>query len=212
MGSLENFVQSGKKCIGIAANYHCFLKANNRPKSDVPDLFLKPTTSYITEGQKIVIPKGFTTINEEIELGVIIGKTCKHVSEQEAFDYVGGYCAALDMTAICQIKPKGSWTLGKAFDTSCPVSKFIPKTKVSDPHNVELWLNINGKEQQRGNTRDLVFKIPYLISYLSRYFTLEPGDLIITGTPARVGAVKKGDIIEAGLEGIISFRFEVDAE
>ncbi|CAG9772658.1 unnamed protein product [Ceutorhynchus assimilis] len=212
MGSVENFVTSGKKCIGIASNYYSFLKAINKTKSDVPGIFLKPTSSYITEGQKIVIPKGFTTVNEEIELGVIIGKKCKNVSEQEAMDYVGGYCAALDMTAACQMKPQGSWTLAKAFDTACPVSRFIPKEKIPDPHNVNLWLKVNGEEWQNENTSDLVFKVPYLISYLSKYFTLEPGDLIVTGSPAGVRAVKKGDIIEAGLQGIVSVKFEVDEE
>ncbi|XP_066145349.1 oxaloacetate decarboxylase, mitochondrial-like [Euwallacea fornicatus] len=212
MASVENFVQSGKKCIGIAANYYSFLKAKNKTKPDVPIIFLKPTSSYITEGEKIIIPKGFTIVNEEIELGVVIGKKCKHVPEDEAMDYVGGYCAALDMSAMCQIKPDASWTLCKGFDTACPVSKFIPKEKILDPHNVNLWLKVNGKEWQRETTGGLVFKIPYLISYLSRFFTLEPGDLIVTGSPAGVGAVQKGDVIEAGIEGIVSFRFEVDAE
>ncbi|XP_068910668.1 oxaloacetate tautomerase FAHD1, mitochondrial isoform X2 [Tenebrio molitor] len=142
MTELCHFAQNGKKIIGVAANYKSLLKVLQRPTPQVPGIFLKPTTSYITEKQKIIIPGGFS-VNEEIELGVIVGKNGKHIQEDEAMDYVGGYCAALDMTATCQMKEArskgGSWTLGKGFDTSCPVSRFIPKNEIKDPHNLQLW-------------------------------------------------------------------------
>ncbi|XP_050293339.1 acylpyruvase FAHD1, mitochondrial-like [Anthonomus grandis grandis] len=212
MSSLENFVQYGRKVIGAGANYHSFVKYTGRSLPTEPEIFLKAPSAYITEGNKIVIPKGFTNVNEEIELGVIIGKKCKHVSEAEAMNYVGGYCTVLDMAAICQIKPNKSWAIAKAFDTACPVSKFIPKEKIPDPNNVDLWLNVNGEQWQKDNTKNLVFNVPQLISYISKYFTLEVGDLILIGTPAGVGAVKKDDVIEAGLKGIVTIKFEVDEE
>lgn len=215
MCSLENFHQNGTKCIGVAANYRSLLKVLNRPEPEVPDFFIKPVSSYITEGQKIVIPEGFS-VNEEIELGVVIGKKCKKAAECTAMDYVGGYCIALDMTATCKLgvarKTGGSWTLGKGFDTACPVSRFIPKSEIPDPHNVQLWCNVNGEERQNGNTDDLLFNIPYLISYISRHITLEANDVIITGSPPGMGPVKKGDIIEGGIKGGITIEFEVDAE
>ncbi|XP_019773687.1 acylpyruvase FAHD1, mitochondrial isoform X2 [Dendroctonus ponderosae] len=213
--SMENFVQHGTKCIGVAANYRSLLKVLNRSTPDVPDFFMKPPSSYITEGQKIIIPKGFS-VNEEIELGVVIGKHGRKVSECKAMDIVGGYCLALDMTATCRLglarQTGGSWTLGKGFDTACPVSKFIPKSQIPDPHNVELWCTVNGVEKQRGNTDDLVFNIPFLISYISEYITLEPNDVIITGSPPGMGPVTKGDVIAGGITGGESMKFDVDAE
>ncbi|XP_066252344.1 oxaloacetate decarboxylase, mitochondrial-like isoform X2 [Euwallacea similis] len=215
LDSLENFACRSTKCIGVAANYRSLLKILNRPEPEFPDFFIKPPSSYITEGQKIIIPKGFS-VNEEIELGIVIGQQCKNVSESKAMDVVAGYCIALDMTATCKLgtarKTGGSWTLGKGFDTACPLSRFISKGDISDPHNVELWCKINGEEKQRGNTKDLLFNIPFLISYISRYLTLEPNDIIITGSPPGMGPVKKGDIIEGGINEVASVKFEVESE
>ncbi|XP_050293338.1 acylpyruvase FAHD1, mitochondrial-like [Anthonomus grandis grandis] len=211
--SLENFVKNGTKCIGVAANYKSLLKVLNKPHPKIPDFFIKPLSSYITEGEKIILPKDFI-VNEEIELGIVIGQRCKNVTESKAMEYVGGYCIALDMTAISTLTPArqtgGSWTLSKAFDTACPVSKFIPKTDIADPHNVQLWCKVNGKEIQNGNTSDLLFNIPYLVSYISQYITLEPNDVIITGSPPGMGPVKKGDVIEGGIVGGVHIKFEVD--
>ncbi|XP_060526948.1 acylpyruvase FAHD1, mitochondrial [Cylas formicarius] len=213
--NLENFTENGKKIIGIAANYKSLLKVLNRGNPDNPPIFLKPSTSYINEGNKIIIPKGFS-VNQEIELGVIIGKKGKKIAVRDAMDFVGGYTVALDMTATDQMaKIKavgGSWTLAKGFDTACPVSKFIPKEKIPNPHNVNIWCTVNGKEVQKGNTNDLFFKIPELVSYLSKYFTLEPNDLIITGSPPGMSPVTKGDAIEGGIKDVVSIKFEVDEE
>ncbi|KAF5299472.1 hypothetical protein FQR65_LT01052 [Abscondita terminalis] len=179
-----------------------------------PTIFMKPSTAYITEEQCIKIPKGFS-VNQEVELGVIIGKKCRNVDESKAMDVIAGYCVALDMTATCQMKEARSkglpWLLGKGFDTSCPVSKFIPK-KCIDLNNVPLWSCVNGEVRQDGNTCDFIFSVPTLISYITRYVTLEPCDLIITGTPPGMGPVKPGDVIDAGIKEVIGFTVSVASE
>ncbi|GAB6023278.1 Acylpyruvase fahd1, mitochondrial [Chamberlinius hualienensis] len=180
---------------------------------DKPLIFMKPTTAYIEQGSPIKFPLGCSELHHEVELGVVIGKVGANISEEIAMDYVGGYALALDMTARDlqdEAKKKGlPWTLAKGYDTSCPISSFIPKSSITDPHNVNLWLKINQITKQNGSTKDMHFKVPYLISYVSKYFTLQPGDLILTGTPAGVGPVKSGDIIEAGIEGIAQITFKV---
>ncbi|CAH0559642.1 unnamed protein product [Brassicogethes aeneus] len=210
MTNLHDFAKNGRKIIGIAANYHELLKILKKPVPKKPGIFIKASTSYLVEGEEIWIPKEFS-VNQEVELGVIIGKEGKFIDECQAMDYIGGYCASLDMTATCQMQEArstgGSWTLGKSFDTACPVSKFIPKSKVRDPHNIELWCSVNSKERQRGNTDDLVFKVPFLISYISQYMTLQPNDLIITGSPPNMGPVHPGDVIEGGIKDVVDFRF-----
>ena len=190
----------------------------------------QPPSAFITVGQKIEIPLGCEEIHHEIELGVIINKKCKRVDKDTAMDYVGGYCVALDMTArdfqvwltnslIQQFifnntqneaKAKGHpWAMAKMFDTSLPVSPFIPLDSVPDPHNVSLWCKVNGETRQEGNTRDMIFNLPTLISFISQYFTLEEGDMILTGTPSGVGPVKQGDIITGGIPGVMEISFDV---
>lgn len=212
MTNLDLFVENGKKIIGVAANYRSLLKVLKREVPQVPEIFIKPTTSYITENDAIVIPNGFS-VNQEVELGVIIGKKAKRVKENEAMDYVGGYCVALDMTATCKMKEArskgGSWTLGKGFDTATPVSKFIPRSYIPDPYKLTLWCSVNGKMRQKGSTNDLVFNIPFLISYISKYITLEPKDLILTGSPPDMGPVKENDVIETGITDVVEVKFKV---
>lgn len=162
------------------------------------------------------VSEPFSKIAHEVELGVIIAKKCKNVSKSEAMQYVGGYCLALDMTAQCvmaDLRPKGlPWTLGKAFDTSTPVSEPLPLNMVTNPHNLQLWLNVNGNQRQCGNTSDMIFKIPELIEYISKYMTLEPYDLILTGTPGGAGQVSPGDSIECGLGDLVKMKFKVKGE
>lgn len=149
-----------------------------------------------------------------MELGVVIGKTGKDIPESSAMSHVGGYVLALDMsnrTRQWESKNSGMpWSLAKGFDTSCPVSKFLNPDQVPDPHNVQLWLKVNGQERQNGNTKDMIFKIPFLISYLSNHFTLEEGDLILTGTPKGVGPVKDGDVVECGMGQIVTMTFKAE--
>ena len=128
-------------------------------------------------------------------------------------DHIGGYCLALDMTdreKQSQLKKKGlPWSLAKGFDTSCPVSDFINKDVIPNPQDVEIWLKVDGNMKQKGNTKDMIFDIPSLVSWVSDYFTLEVGDLILTGTPSGVGPVKPGDVIECGITGVTTMKYEV---
>ncbi|XP_002070325.2 acylpyruvase FAHD1, mitochondrial isoform X2 [Drosophila willistoni] len=214
--NLTNFINDGKKIVGVALNYMDVVKARNVAVPTAPLVFLKPTTSYLQEGHPIVLPKVFTKVAYEVELGVVIGKQCKNVSEAEAMKYVAGYCLALDLTAQCNLvtaRAAGSpWTLGKGFDTSTPVSKFIPFDNVKDAHNLSLWLKVNGEVKQKGCTADLIFKVPAIISYVSQYMTLEPNDLILTGTPNGSDAFKAGDVIECGMADLATMKFQVCAE
>ena len=127
--------------------------------------------------------------------------------------YVGGYCLALDMTARDfqeEAKRKGHpWALAKMFDTSLPVSPLIPLASIPDPHDVSLWCKVNGETRQSGHTGDMIFSLPHLISYISQYFTLAEGDLVLTGTPAGVGPVSDGDVITGGIPGIVDIEFSV---
>ncbi len=152
-------------------------------------------------------------VDHEIELGVVISSTCKRVSEAEASKYIGGYLLALDLTARdfqSDAKKNGlPWALAKGFDTSCPVSPVIPVSAIANPQEVELLCRVNGQLRQKGNTADMIFNIPYLISYISSYFTLEEGDLILTGTPAGVGPIKSGDKIEGEIPNVVKFAFDV---
>ncbi|XP_023173599.1 acylpyruvase FAHD1, mitochondrial isoform X1 [Drosophila hydei] len=213
---LANFVFEGKKIIGVALNYMCAVKARNVPVPTVPIVFIKPTTSYLREGHPIVLPKVFTKVAYEVELGVVIGTRCKNVSKEKAMEFVGGYCLALDLTAQCNLTAAraagGSWTLGKGFDTATPVSRFIPKDAIEDPHMLPLWLKVNGEIKQKGCTADLVFKVPDIISYVSKYMTLEPNDLLLTGTPHGSDAFQAGDLIECGLADLATMKFNVCAE
>lgn len=178
---------------------------------------MKPTTSYIKEGQSIIIPAGCNEMHHEVELGVVIGSPGKKIPQNVAMEHVAGYVLALDMTARdwqSKAKSKGwPWVMAKGFDTSCPVGDFIPKERITNPHSLDIWLKINGNEKQKGNTSDMIFSIPLLISHISQHISLEPGDLILTGTPEGVGPVSKGDIITCGLgESITSLKIVVNSE
>ncbi|XP_018320057.1 acylpyruvase FAHD1, mitochondrial [Agrilus planipennis] len=207
---LKNFVKCGTKIVCAGANYRTAPNFKEKPAD--PVIFIKPVSSYILEGEKICIPEDFK-VNQEVELGVVIGKKCKNVSQSNVMDVIGGYCIAQDLTATNFLeKARGQglpWCMGKGFDTACPVSTFIPKEKIPDPHQIEIWCKVNGQERQRGNTKDFVFTIPELISYITQYMTLEPYDLILTGSPPNMGPIKPSDFIESGIEGIDESYFGV---
>ena len=159
------------------------------------------------------LPPGCDELHHEVELGVVISKTGASIAESNAMDYVGGYALALDMTARdLQNKAKKlgqPWTLAKGFDTALPVGRFISKTEIPQPDNVHLWLKVDGELKQDGNTQDMIFTIPYLISYISQSMTLEEGDFILTGTPEGVSEVKPGQTIACGLGDKIDMTFPV---
>jgi len=189
----------GPKIIGVAKNY---LGPETTPPSS-PIIFQKPLSSVITSKTHIRIPQG-TKVVHEVELGVLIKQKGSNVSLDRASDLIGGYCLALDMTAsdiIAEAKKEGlSWDIGKGYDTFLPLSEYLSPEKVKDPHNLDIQLTVNGELRQKANTKDLYFKIPFLIHYLSTIFSFVPGDLILTGTPGGISQVNPGDVLEAKLE------------
>jgi len=145
---------------------------------------------------------------------VVIGKKCKDISPSAVTDHIAGYTVALDMTdreKQTELKDKKlPWAVSKGFDTSCPVGEFVPKSDLTkDVQELGIWLKVNGELKQNGNTRDMLFPVADLISHISGIFTLEPGDLVLTGTPSGVGPVTSGDVITAGVEGCPDIEFTV---
>lgn len=211
--NVARFWEWGRKIICVGRNYaeHARELKNELPTE--PVLFLKPPTAYVKEGCPILVPHYSNNLHHEVELGVVLGKAGRDIPYSSAMEHVAGYALCLDMTARDaqdQCKAKGlPWTLAKAFDTSCPVSDFIPKERIPDPARLELWLQVNGVTRQRGRTAQMVFSVPHLISYISGVMTLEEGDLILTGTPKGVGAVREHDELHAGIEGVTDIRFTV---
>ncbi|XP_024084513.1 acylpyruvase FAHD1, mitochondrial isoform X2 [Cimex lectularius] len=207
-----NFIAQSKKIIGAGLNFKSVAKEKGIPLPTEPVLFLKPTSSFIQEDKDIEIPPNYE-VNHEVELGVIIGKKGKNIPRDEVPNYIGGYCLALDLTAMNKLqeawKQALPWTMSKSFDTACPVSKAISRECLPCPDKVTLWLKVNGTMKQEGNTSDMVFPISDLVSYISKTITLEPYDVILTGTPAGVGPIKSGDTVCAGLNNLISMKFLV---
>lgn len=213
MADIKEFVKICRKIICIGRNYVDHALELNNPIPRQPLLFLKPPSSLITEGKKIEIPGECSSLHHEVELGLIIGKEGKNIEENMADHHIAGYVLALDMTARDiqdDIKKKGHpWLLAKCWDTFCPVSDFIPKEEVVDPANLSLWLKVDGQLKQSGNTKDMLFPIPKIISYASGIMKLEYGDVILTGTPKGVGPVLSGQVIECGIAGLREMAFQV---
>ncbi|XP_065184870.1 uncharacterized protein LOC135815491 [Sycon ciliatum] len=211
---LKQFVQFGRKIVAVGRNYGAHAAELNNPLPKEPLLFLKPTSSYIEEGQAIKVPRQCQELHHEVELGVVIGKRCSGVDESSALSYVGGYTLALDMTARdlqSAAKKAGlPWTVAKGYDTFCPVSRFISCSELPRPDSATLWLSVDGQRRQHGNTNDMIFPIATLLSYISNIMTLEPGDVVLTGTPEGVSAVQPGSRIEAGLDGVLQVSFPVE--
>lgn len=213
--NFNRFVHWGRNIVAVGRNYrdHCEELGNAVPTK--PMLFMKPPSSYLEEGTgPILIPRGCQNCHHEIELGVVIGETCRDVPESDVLRRVAGYALTFDMTARDlqdEAKKKGNpWTLAKCFETALPVSRFIAKEELKDPSSVRIWCKVNEESRQDGNTSDMVFSIPNLVSYISRYFTLHPGDLVLTGTPAGVGPVRPGDTLTGGLGDILTMKFSVE--
>ncbi len=167
------------------------------------------------EGSPILLPRGVGEVHHEVELGVVIGGGGgADVTEERAMDLVSGYLVALDLTARdlqAEAKKKGlPWTRSKCYDTFTPVSSVVPKSAVRDPYNIDIWLKLDGQVRQKGNTKDMVHRIPKLISFVSSIMKLEDGDLILTGTPAGVGPLKAGQIVTAGLGDLVALKFDIN--
>ncbi|EKX39112.1 hypothetical protein GUITHDRAFT_160029 [Guillardia theta CCMP2712] len=212
---MAGFVGTGKKIVAIGRNYVKHAMELNNPVPSEPFWFLKPTTSYVTAGKPVIIPRGVDEIHHEVELGVVIGRGGKNIKSEEALSHVAGYCLAFDMTVRTwqdKAKQKGlPWTACKGFDSSLPVGSFLHKDLVKDPSNLTLWCKVNQVERQRGSTSLMIFPIPQLISAISSVHTLEEGDLILTGTPEGVGPVRRGDVLQGGIEELdVKVEFQVE--
>jgi len=197
-------------CIGLNYVDHCL--ETNAPIPTEPVLFFKSTTALCGPNDNVVIPKNSVKTDWEVELAFVIGKKASYVDEADALDYVAGYCLHNDYSEReFQLERGGQWAKGKGCDTFAPLGPFLATPdEVGDVNNLKMWLTVNGKTYQNSNTLNLVFKIPFLVHYLSQFMTLLPGDVISTGTPPGVGLgikpepvyVKPGDVIELGIEGL----------
>lgn len=196
-------------CIGL--NYADHAKETNAPLPPEPVIFMKSTTAIVGPFDDIMIPKNSVKTDWEVELAVVIGKKASYVEEAEAMDYVAGYVLHNDVSEReFQLERNGTWDKGKGCDTFAPLGPFLATPdEISDPHNLRLWLKVNGETMQDGTTSNFIFNLPHLISYTSQFMTLLPGDIISTGTPAGVGLgmkppiyLKAGDVVELGIEGL----------
>lgn len=196
-------------CIGL--NYASHAKETGAAVPPEPVVFMKSTTALIGPNDPIIIPKNSKKTDWEVELAVVIGTKASYVEEADAMNYVAGYCLHNDVSEReFQLERNGTWDKGKGCDTFAPIGPFLAtKDEVKDVNNLRLWLSVNGKMMQDGNTCDFIFKVPFLVSYLSQFMTLLPGDVISTGTPAGVGLgmnpqvyLHEGDIVELGIDGL----------
>jgi len=194
----EQPVRPGK-IICVAKNYRLHAEEMNEEVPEEPALFLKPPTALIPNRGVVELPPQSAEVHHEIELVVVIGKKGKWIDETEAMNYVAGYAVGLDMTARDiqrQAKAKGMpWAIAKGFDTFAPLGDIISPEEVPDPHNLPIRLTVNKEDRQLGHTSEMIFPISYLIAFASGIWTLEPGDLIYTGTPSGVGPVYHNDVL-----------------
>lgn len=196
-------------CVGL--NYSDHAKETGAAIPKEPILFFKATSAITGPNDDVVIPKGSTKTDWEVELAIVIGKKASYVSEAEAMDYIAGYCVHNDYSEReYQLERGGQWVKGKSCDTFAPIGPYlVTKDEVADVGNLRLWLSVNDKRYQDGSTSNLIFNVPYLVSYISQFMTLLPGDVISTGTPAGVGLgfnppiyLKAGDVVTLGIEGL----------
>jgi 5-carboxymethyl-2-hydroxymuconate isomerase len=201
------------KIVCLARNYLDHIRELNNEVPDQPVLFCKPGSSILENNGQVVIPSYSSDCHHELELAVLIGKNGKQIPEPEAMDHVRGYAVALDLTlrdVQTRQKDKGlPWEIAKGFDTSCPLSDFTPADQVGDPNNLQLCLKLNGQIRQQGNTNMMMRSVARIISEISTFYTLEEGDIILTGTPAGVGPMASGDILEGEIEQVGCLRVSV---
>ncbi len=196
-------------CLGLNYAAHAAETGGKAPAE--PKIFFKAVSAVCGPNDDVIIPKGSVKTDWEVELALVIGKKASYVSEEEAMDYLAGYCLHNDYSEReFQLERGGQWVKGKSADTFAPLGPFLATPdEISDPHNLRLWLKVNGEMMQDGNTKDLIHNIPKTISYLSQFMSLLPGDIISTGTPSGVGMgmkpprfLKPGDSVELGIDGL----------
>ncbi len=191
-------------CLGRNYAEHILELGNEVPER--PVLFIKPATSLLAPGGTVRIPAYSRECHHEVELAVLIGRAGKDISETEALAHVAGYGVAIDLTlrdVQDELKKKGlPWEIAKGFDTACPLTAFVPKERIADPHQLRISLRVNGDVRQDATTALMLRRLPQIIREISEIFTLEEGDVILTGTPAGVGAIVCGDRLEAEIEQV----------
>jgi 2,4-diketo-3-deoxy-L-fuconate hydrolase len=200
-------------CVGL--NYRDHAKESGMAVPAEPVIFFKATTALVGPNDDVIIPKGSTKTDWEVELAVVIGKRASYVSETDAAEHIAGYVLHNDYSErVFQLERGGQWVKGKSCDTFAPIGPFVATPdEIGDVHDLKLWLTVNGERKQDGSTRDLVFGVPMLVSYISQFMTLLPGDVISTGTPAGVAMghrpvrfLQPGDVVELGIDGLGSSR------
>ncbi|WP_113265060.1 fumarylacetoacetate hydrolase family protein [Agrobacterium cavarae] len=197
-------------CVGL--NYADHAKETGKAPPEEPILFMKATSAVVGPNDDVEIPRGSKKADWEVELGVVIGTRAKYVSEADALNHVAGYCVVNDVSERAfQSERGGQWTKGKSHDTFGPTGPWlVTRDEVADPQNLALWLDVDGVRRQTGNTNTMIFGVAHLVSYISQFMTLEPGDVIATGTPPGVGMgikpepvfLKLGQVMTLGIEGL----------
>jgi 2-keto-4-pentenoate hydratase/2-oxohepta-3-ene-1,7-dioic acid hydratase in catechol pathway len=196
-------------CIGLNFSDHAAETGAAVPPE--PVIFMKATSAIVGPNDNVLIPRGSEKTDWEVELGVVIGKTAKYVSEADALDYVAGYCVSHDVSERAfQTERAGQWTKGKSCDTFGPIGPWlVTKDEIPDPQNLGMWLKVNGETMQDGSSKTMVYGVAFVVSYLSQFMSLHPGDVISTGTPPGVGMgmkpqrfLRAGDVVELGIEGL----------
>ena len=200
------------RCIyAVGLNYRAHAEETGMEVPPEPIIFFKATSAIVGPNDDIHIPKNSKKSDWEVELGVVIGKEAKYISEDQAQDHIAGYCVVNDLSERAfQLEHSGQWVKGKSCDTFGPIGPYlVTKDEVADPQNLSMWLDVNGKRMQDGSTKTMVYGVNFLISYLSKFMSLQPGDIISTGTPPGVGMgmkpqvfLKPGDEMKLGIEGL----------
>ncbi|HSA69666.1 MAG TPA: fumarylacetoacetate hydrolase family protein [Burkholderiales bacterium] len=208
------------KFIAIGLNYSDHAREAGLPIPSEPIVFMKATTCINGPSDDVIEPKNSTKLDWEVELGVVIGTQARYVSEADALNYAAGYCIVNDVSERAFQMATTQWDKGKGFDTAGPIGPWLVTTdEIPDPQTLDMWLDVNGKRMQSGNTRTMVFSVAKIISHVSQYMTLLPGDIIATGTPPGVGLgikptplfLKPGDVMNLGIQGLGEQRQKVVA-
>jgi 5-carboxymethyl-2-hydroxymuconate isomerase len=211
VGTDEEFPIGKILCIG--RNYVEHIRELGNETPEAPVIFMKPASSVIRDGEEIVIPPYARDCHHEAELALLIGREGKNIPAERAMEHIAGYGVAIDLTlrdVQAELKKQGlPWEIAKGFDTACPLSDFAPAGSVADPQNLRIRLAVNGKVRQDSSTALMIHAIPVIISHMSGIFTLEPGDVILTGTPAGVGPLVSGDSVVAEISGVGNLRVSV---
>jgi acylpyruvate hydrolase len=209
-----DYTYNVSKIVCVGCNYTEHIAELNTIRSEEPLLFLKPPSAILHEGEEISLPSYSNEIHHEIELALLVGKKAKSIEKDHWKSYIAGAGIGLDLTLrdLQRIaRKKGNpWSVSKGFDGSCPISIFKPLDQINDIQNLQISLQVNNKIKQTANTKEMIFPVDYLVSYISTIFSLEEGDIILTGTPAGVGPISKGDHLHASISEIGNVEFWVE--